>query len=166
MEQNFRSCIDCHERFYAKGHPAYMYDDNYEYMVKNHSKRCIECDKKYKEKMAKIARQKEEQEAAKRAEGWWKRNEDAHTSIIIAAIAVVVILSIIIVSSIHNSRIRRETEAIRKEAGITYDANSVKCPSCGRTFTDKTNKDSISRRNMCDNCYNNMVWAEKATGKG
>lgn len=44
-------------------------------------------------------------------------------------------------------------------------SSSKTCRSCGRTFTDSANKKSISRTNMCTNCYNNFEWAMKATGK-
>ena len=41
----------------------------------------------------------------------------------------------------------------------SYNSNtgvtSYKCQSCGRTFTDSDNKNSIRSTNMCKNCYNN-----------
>ena len=43
--------------------------------------------------------------------------------------------------------------------------SSRTCPSCGRKFTDSTNKSSIARTNMCTNCYNNFKWASSAVGK-
>ena len=45
-------------------------------------------------------------------------------------------------------------------------SNSRTCKSCGRTFTDSTNKSSIARTGMCSNCYNNFKWGQAATGRG
>ena len=43
--------------------------------------------------------------------------------------------------------------------------SSKTCQVCHRSFTDSANKNSISRTNMCKNCYSNFEWGMKATGK-
>lgn len=37
----------------------------------------------------------------------------------------------------------------------TSGGSDKSCQSCGREFSDSDNKKSISRTNMCENCYNN-----------
>lgn len=44
-------------------------------------------------------------------------------------------------------------------------SDSRVCKSCGRTFTDSANKNSIARTGMCKNCYNNFQWGMEATGR-
>ncbi len=41
------------------------------------------------------------------------------------------------------------------------DGNDV-CKSCGRTFTNEGNLDSIRDTNMCKNCYGNFEWGKDA----
>ena len=42
---------------------------------------------------------------------------------------------------------------------------SKTCKFCGRRFTDSDNINSIAKTGMCENCYNNFQWGQKATGK-
>ncbi len=49
--------------------------------------------------------------------------------------------------------------------GSGSSSSSKTCRSCGRTFTDSANWKSISRTNMCTNCYGNFEWGMKATEK-
>ena len=44
-------------------------------------------------------------------------------------------------------------------------ASSEVCQSCGKTFYDEPNMDSIRWKNMCKKCYDNFEWAMKASGK-
>lgn len=39
------------------------------------------------------------------------------------------------------------------------------CKSCGRTFTDSSNTMNIAKTGMCNNCYSNFQWGQKALGK-
>ena len=50
-------------------------------------------------------------------------------------------------------------------SNTSSSGSSRTCRSCGRKFTDSSNKSSIARTNMCTNCYNNFKWASSAVGK-
>lgn len=56
-------------------------------------------------------------------------------------------------------------EMLNGSSNTGSTGSSRTCRSCGRTFTDSTNKSSIARTNMCTNCYNNFKWASSAIGK-
>lgn len=46
-----------------------------------------------------------------------------------------------------------------------YSESTKICASCGREYSDSTNKKSISKTNMCTNCYNNYKSMEQFIGK-
>ena len=48
----------------------------------------------------------------------------------------------------------------------SYDSSThtttYECQSCGRSFTDSSNKNSIRKTGMCENCYKNYKTAKSA----
>ena len=52
--------------------------------------------------------------------------------------------------------------------GSSSRTKTATCKSCGRTYEagdSDGNFMNIARTGMCNNCYNNFKWAQKALGK-
>lgn len=75
----------------------------------------------------------------------------------IIGFALVFILMFVMVTSCNNCMSSGGSGG--SSGGSSSGSSSTKtCQSCGRTFSDSTNKNYIRHTNMCRNCYRNYCY--------
>ena len=59
--------------------------------------------------------------------------------------------------------IGQSMDGVNPAGSGSYSADSSTCQSCGRSFSDYTEKNYIWHTNMCKNCYRNFCYATGRT---